>query len=296
MGVAITISADDSLTGASYHALERGEPATGVREPHPTLQPSRDDFLQADLVEEEAELEDVVEGPTAVAEEDEGEPRRVAATGDARREERGGYRQQGGEEETDGQQRSRRRRRRRGRGGGPGGELAVPGAEQPSDEGLAIVAQIGGVPAPAGEGARPSEQRGGGRGRRSGRWARSTPLPQEYRDQGAFPLDEGAQEAAAFVSPAEAHVPAFEKPEALAPVAAEDVAPPAPPIETPKAEPAPPPPAPAETAPIVYEAAEPPPKPRPSTETIITEADPDRPKKGGWWQRAKATLGGNGGN
>jgi ribonuclease E len=29
------------------------------------------------------------------------------------------------------------------------------------------------------------------------------------------------------------------------------------------------------------------------TETVITQADPAHPKKGGWWQRARATLGGD---
>ena len=52
-GVAITVSADDSLTGTSYHALERGEPATGVRE-LPIQQPLRVDSL-ADELEDEIE-------------------------------------------------------------------------------------------------------------------------------------------------------------------------------------------------------------------------------------------------
>ena len=30
-GVAIMVEADDSLTGANYHSLERGEPASGER-------------------------------------------------------------------------------------------------------------------------------------------------------------------------------------------------------------------------------------------------------------------------
>ena len=34
------------------------------------------------------------------------------------------------------------------------------------------------------------------------------------------------------------------------------------------------------------------PTPREPTEVVITQADPARPKKGGWWQRAKETLGG----
>jgi ribonuclease E len=31
-----------------------------------------------------------------------------------------------------------------------------------------------------------------------------------------------------------------------------------------------------------------------ANQKVITEADPDRPKRGGWWQRAKATLTGEG--
>jgi len=27
-----------------------------------------------------------------------------------------------------------------------------------------------------------------------------------------------------------------------------------------------------------------------ANQKVITQADPDRPKRGGWWQRAKATL------
>ena len=30
-----------------------------------------------------------------------------------------------------------------------------------------------------------------------------------------------------------------------------------------------------------------------AAETVITHADPAHPKKGGWWQRARATLGGD---
>ncbi|WP_018266295.1 Rne/Rng family ribonuclease [Methylosinus sp. LW4] len=309
-GVAITVSADDSLTGTSYHALERGEPATGVRE-LPAQTALRVDSL-ADL-EDEIEVE-----AEASAEEDEIVERRPEV---ARREERTA-RPPFVEEEGEGedQPRARRRRRRRGRGGGlSGGEAPAPGAEQPSDEGLAIVAEIDGVPtAPANEVPRPAERGSrGGRGRRAGRWTRSSPLPPEFREQGAFPLDEGVAETA--VSAAEAHIPSYETSEAapapvvteaapVAPIAeapapaesappAEAVAPSAPAPEALSAAPAPAPAAPAPEpvappAPIVHEAAAPPAPPREPTETIITEADPNRPKKGGWWQRAKASLGG----
>ncbi|WP_159729676.1 ribonuclease E/G [Methylosinus sp. Ce-a6] len=295
-GVAITVSADDTLTGANYHALERGEPATGVRE-IPVQQPLRVDSLAADLEEEEPE--------EAEAAGDEGEI--IERRGEARREDRGA-RAPVSEEEGDGQPRSRRRRRRRGRGGGlAGGEAPAPGAEQPSDEGLAMMAEIDGVPtAPANEIPRPAERGSrGGRGRRAGRWTRSSPLPPEFREQGSFPLDEGVEETA--VSAAEAHVPPFEPGEALLPVVGEQAAPAAPPPVEAAApsvsepEPQAPQPeafAPAAAArapeptpaPIAHEAAAPPP-PREPTETIITEADPNRPKKGGWWQRAKASIG-----
>ncbi|WP_024880655.1 Rne/Rng family ribonuclease [Methylosinus sp. LW3] len=313
-GVAITVSADDSLTGTSYHALERGEPATGVRE-LPAQNALRVDSL-ADL-EDEIEVEAEAD---AGAEDDEIVERRPEV---ARREERSA-RPPFAEEEGEGedQPRARRRRRRRGRGGGlSGGEAPAPGAEQPSDEGLAIVAEIDGVPtAPSNEVPRPAERGSrGGRGRRAGRWTRSSPLPPEFREQGAFPLDEGAADAA--VSPAEAHIPPYEAteappapvvteaapivealvpeapvPEASASEAPADSAPPvaaaAPSAPAPEAPAAPAPEPAAPPSPIVHEADAPPAPPRKPTETIITEADPNRPKKGGWWQRAKASLGG----
>ena len=303
-GVAITVSADDSLTGTSYHALERGEPASGVREL--PAQQQRVDSLAADL---EDEIEPVEAEPAA--EEIEIVERRPES---ARREERVAPPPFAEEEDADGQPRGRRRRRRRGRGGGlSGGEAPAPGAEQPSDEGLAIVAEIDGVPtAPANEIPRPAERGSrGGRGRRAaGRWTRSSPLPPEYREQGAFPLDEGVEETA--VSAAEAHIPPFEATaEAPLPIVVEEAAPPAPaPVEaaapsapeperpapqpeawTPEPEARTPEPE-APPAPITHVAVAPPP-PREPTETIITQADPDRPKKGGWWQRAKASLGGD---
>ncbi|MBG0812234.1 Rne/Rng family ribonuclease [Methylosinus sp. H3A] len=294
-GVAITVSADDSLTGTSYHALERGEPATGVRE-LPAQQPLRVDSLAEDLEEElePAEAEEAADVIEIVE-------RRPES---ARREERGAP-PSFVEEDEDGQPRARRRRRRRGRGGGlSGGEAPAPGAEQPSDEGLAIVAEIDGVPtAPANEVPRPAERGSrGGRGRRAGRWTRSSPLPAEFREQGAFPLDEGAEETA--VSTAEAHIPPFEASEAPPPVVAEEAVPPAAPPGEAAAPSAPEPerqalqpealaPEPeAPSAPITHVTA-PPPPPREPTETVITQADPDRPKKGGWWQRAKASLGGD---
>ncbi len=125
-GVAITIAADDSLTGMAYHAMERGEPAAGVPEPT-TPQPIP--ALQAPEIEaeiEEAEGEET-EGEEEAA--DQIEAREGAPGGD----EEGGAR------------RKRRRRRRRGRGGDREASGIQPNAPQPSDEGLAYVAGFGGA-------------------------------------------------------------------------------------------------------------------------------------------------------
>ncbi len=132
-GVAVTIEADDSLTGSNYHAIERGELATGVKgEVEVQLSPS-DDIVPA--VEEPAPLEEEAfeeaeaRGDDEVLSEEEiaGDRARSAAS-----------------DEGDGGRRRRRRRRRRGGGERPFGEGVAPDAPQPTDDGLAVVAQIGG--------------------------------------------------------------------------------------------------------------------------------------------------------
>jgi len=311
-GVHITVGADDTLTGANYHALERGEPASGVRVPTP--QHLRVDSLSIEPLPEEIADEEVEEIVEAVQ-----EPIRESRRGQGRGERFGFDRQTApraaengdaeadaapraeGDEEGEGFSRSRRRRRRRGRGGGGNGqigELAQPGADQPSDDALAFMAQIEGTPAPVEE-TRRSEGRGRGRGRGPGRWTRSTPLAPEFREPEIFPVDEGARYSADFVSPAEAHLPQYgDTPEASAPsepgeanVAQNALQ--GQPHESPAAHaPEPeqsPPPAVSVTAPV-EPAAEAPPQAK--AETVITRADPAQPKKGGWWQRAKATLSG----
>jgi ribonuclease E len=324
-GVHVTVAADDTLTGANYHAIERGEPASGVRAP-PAQHLRVDSLRAADLIEEEIAEEEGA--PVEEAEETAPEPVREPRRGHARGVRTGFERQMpprheivegetegetvaepGGEDEEDseGLSRSRRRRRRRGRGGGIGqvGELAQPGADQPSDEGLAFMAHMEGVPARSEEGRAPArEGRGRGRGRGPGRWARSTPLAPEFREPEIFPLDEGARLSASFVSPVEAHVPQFDQaapspvsrtieisePVAESPTMGDTVQPPVAPEpaqaingqateasthegEPPASQPEAPPPA--------------------RNETVITQADPAHPKKGGWWQRARATLGGD---
>ncbi len=168
------------------------------------------------------------------------------------------------------------------------------------------MAHIEGVPAQIEEGRAPGrEGRGRGRGRGPGRWTRSTPLAPEFREPEIFPLDEGARLSASFVSPVEAHVPQFDQaaptplsrtieisePVAEAAARGETVQPPAAPQ-----------PAQAtngqETEASAHDgeppAAQPEAPAAPArTETVITQADPAHPKKGGWWQRARATLGGD---
>jgi len=306
-GVRLTVTADDSLSGSSYHALERGEPALSPRAAQPR-------HLRVDSLALEPLEEEPVEFDAAAAEVAQPaparEPRRAPPreTGEETafeaEQEAAGFQ---GEDESSEAGRSRRRRRRRGRGGGFSSELAQPDADQPSDEGLAFMAQIEGAPAATERSRRPErEGRGRGRTRGPGRWARSSPLPPEFRDSGVFPPDEGAESA--VVSLTEAHVPPFAptepaisepqiaaaEPRAATLTAAEAPAPDA--QSSASAEAAqsaePPPPA-KESAPVADSAPE---ETRPAShaaEIVITEADPSRPKKGGWWQRARATFGGS---
>jgi ribonuclease E len=116
-GVVILVEVDDSLTGANYHAMERGELATGVKSEPEIVNVLADDL--APLTEEPAAVEE--------SEDLEGlnEPESVPS----------------GEDNEVGR---RRRRRRRRRGERSIGDNLPQDAVQPNDEGLAIVAEIGG--------------------------------------------------------------------------------------------------------------------------------------------------------
>ncbi len=307
-GVHIMVAADDTLTGANYHALERGEPASG-----PRVRPSqhlRVDSLPPELAQEEAgEAEGALDLGEAPLVEAEARPRLEEEPDEAEVGAEGGESE--GEELADAQPRSRRRRRRRGRGGGrddfaSNGEASESYAEQPpleeqlqpSDEGLAFMAQLAGQPTQNGETRRPTR----GRSRGPGRWTRSTPLAPEFRNPQALPDGEPVAIEGAAAAPEPFAAPADVLPGAQPDEAPREAAtleqPPLPAsaeattIETPP--PAPEavtelaPPAEATAAP----AAEPEPRHAASSEVVITEADPAAPKKGGWWQRARASLGG----
>ena len=266
-GVHITVAADDTLTGAIYHALERGELASGPRSPL-TPAPLRVDSIavtpldEEEFIETESGTEDVVESIEEFV---------PAATARPLREERRPRPRFGAEEGEDEAGRGRRRRRRRGRGGG---EQMPLEAEQPSDEGLAAMVAIEGLPAPR----EPRPESGGRRERGPGRWRRSPPMPEEFLNPAAdFPSESGVEAAVDRPPRRQAPVPAFTtevtSPEAHSP-SSEEVAP----AEAPATE-------------IVVETLAPS-IPREPTEVVITEADPDRPKKGGWWQRVRTPFGG----
>ena len=109
-GVHITVAADDTLTGAIYHALERGALASGPRLP-PIPSPLRVDSLRAEAPEEESSDDTFVEDLSSEGGEAEEEFAR-SSTGEDRAP--GRFSSDDGEE---GAGRGRRRRRRRGRGG-----------------------------------------------------------------------------------------------------------------------------------------------------------------------------------
>jgi ribonuclease E len=248
-GAHITIDADERMTGTVYHAIERGEPATGTPEPIEFVAYEDND---PEPVEEVVEVEEEIES-------DEGAD--LAACADA---------VEGGDEDgEDAGRRRRRRRRRRGRNGDRDASPQAADEPQPSDEGLDLAASAA-IHEPMHEPMQPMTN-----GNRGGYWARE-------RSDEPVPFAPAAE----FESePREvAHEPALaDGDEPPAPAAAEAASEPAP-IFREAIRPA---------APRTEVFAPPPPSaPREPTEIVITEADPDRPKRGGWWQRAKASLGG----
>ncbi|MBV8442691.1 MAG: ribonuclease E/G, partial [Hyphomicrobiales bacterium] len=296
-GVAVVIEADDTLTGSNYHAIERGEPATGSRgEPEAPSLPAED-------------LAAVAEEPAPIDEdfEDEIEPEQDEG---AAEQERGGERA-GSSDETEVGRRRRRRRRRRG-GDRPLGESIAPDAPQPTDDGLAVVAEIGGdLQAPTGDAEAFSrrEPRGeGDRGRRSrrsrgGRNRFGSRTSDAGSGEPRSPSDaEGVEtEAAAHhaVAPSEPGfdstsgagvepVAATERSRALEtpvveseePLLAERSS-----LESEAAAPL------AEPAPVDPGAQPPaPPSPHPVQETAPAADEPPRPRRSGWWQRARASI------
>jgi ribonuclease E len=268
-GVEIMVEADEGLAAGVSHALERGEPARGPKaiEAEPAPRPG-----YGAIPDDEFPLEEAPEAE-AVEEVAEDEPETVEDE-----EERGEGAEAVGE---DGRPRRRRRRRRRG-GERPPGDPAVADLPQPADDGLERVAEIGGdfQQASAGEeGNRPN----GVRRRRSRRGRRDRFAPRfgegeavaagEFEGEGeaeAPPIHgdpalggaeaaDGMDEAPASIAEAlETPPPVEYVPEKAAPTLAEDLAEETTAAETPEPEPA--------------------------------ADEPPRPRRSGWWQRAKSTL------
>jgi ribonuclease E len=137
-GAAIAVEADDTLTGPNYHAIERGEPAVGVKSEIEPPKSLVDDFAT------------VVEEP-APADEESKEIAEASSEGGQEVSHASDWTGSLSLDEGDNGRRRRRRRRRRG-GERPFGESPSQDAPQPADDGLAAVAEIGGdLRAPSGE-------------------------------------------------------------------------------------------------------------------------------------------------
>ena len=160
-GVVVTIEADDTLTGANYHVIERGEIAPGLKsgDEHPPL--PQNEFA--------AGVEQIL---SDVEQEEEDEPAAEVTTVEAGQR---GPEVSGVVEEGDVVRRRRRRRRRRG-SERPIGDSISPDAPQPTDDGLAAVAELGGdLQHMLGDGGSPEsrEARSDGVGRSGRRLTRS---------------------------------------------------------------------------------------------------------------------------
>jgi ribonuclease E len=290
-GVAITVEADDTLTGSNYHAIERGEPTSGVkaeeagREPEirPAgygAAPEGEEFAIEEEIEA-AEEPEAGEGEAAEEEIESAEPAR--GEGEA------------AEGESEQGRRRRRRRRRRGAERAPG-EGVGANAPQPTDAGLAAVAEIGGdfaaASPPRGEGETVEEEEGrapGARRRRSRRGRRgerdrfAPPSAESGALEAAEPGEPGSfgEELAPLLAAEPEAEPLFAvEPEAPTPATSREP-------EQPSAwESA----APSIAAEPALQPAEAAPEAAPAEAAPTAAEDASRPRRSGWWQRARATL------
>ena len=280
-GVAIVVAADDTLTGANYHALERGELATGVK-------------AESDAPRMPAEsIETIVEEPAPFEEEDE-EDLETLSEDDSAAEDVSAAREREGAATPEEAEVARRRRRRRRRRGGERsfGDSPAQDAPQPTDDGLAVVAEIGGdleVPTSDSDSQRSGEERNrrprrsrGGRDRFSPREDRAprqasgpTPIKSPNTPPGGQSapepeLDFGSRSLLSFEPDASA--------EALEPIA----------TLTPEHVTVGPEPTTNREASAEAGRAEKASQPAPETSPAADE--PPRPRRTGWWQRARASV------
>lgn len=284
--IAIIVSADAALLGTRYFEVERGEfvgnenrvvPVSSMRAEAIIDEPEDDDVVEAEA-EVEVEIESGAEGEIAA------EPR-AAAEGES-------------QESRDGRRRRRRRRRRRGgerdgqdQQGAAEGDDQAEGDEDDSGEDenaasapVAVAAEDAApavTEAPAAEpeaDAKPKRSRRG-RAKKADTEAETVEAPKEATKKAAKAV-ESAEESVA--EPAEKPKRSRSR-KKVVPITEDGVA----------AAPAEVAPAPEPAAPVVAVAPEPepaeaPPAPRVIEEpvaVVLTPPDPDRPKRGGWWNK-----------
>jgi ribonuclease E len=320
-GVSISVAADDALTGTAYHAIERGEPARGVVDKL-RAEPLRMDSMPLPAEEEAADEEAVEEGGTEAGS-DEHRPggHDAAADEEAQRRRRRRRRGRGRGGDRDGQFLPADAPQPSDDGLAYVAATTVPqlGQAEPRADEIEMIAE-GGLPVPGNgdeaEG-RDRRPRRGGRGRRPGREGggfdrgRRFGQPSESGEQ----FDRGPGHWTYSEGRAEVGDAGGVEQEALPPAPGDEI-----PAESIPAEPVPPelqnvphgltqaqsPVAGAATEASIgvqgaAEGETPPPRRAPASppeyvlanQKVITQADPDRPKRGGWWQRAKATLTGS---
>jgi ribonuclease E len=299
-GVMVTLTADDSLMGAATYSIERGEPAVRVEHKAPATGIQIDTIAPVDTADEDEEPETETNDAAEAA-----VPARSAeADGEARPGEEQGERSGS---------RRRRRRRRRGRGGerehregGLDASASEAGAASAEDDGeddegeaeagteAVTEVTLDAAAEAEGEGEAPRDERGEQdkqgdrrrRGRRGGRGRERDSRPEQ--EVGSIEGSERSDEAVA-VEAVEAPSAPTEEPSAPA-------------VETPALAEADgsagdnivalPPSRPDEPEAAEAPQAAPAPEPEPVA-VVLTPPDPDRPKRAGWWSRAKSALSGS---
>jgi ribonuclease E len=259
-GVAVSIVADDTLQGHTTYAIDRGDPALKLEHKSAATGIQIDAIIPFDepVEEDEVETEEEAAEDTQAAGEEPGEQ---------------------GESEGD-RRRRRRRRRRRGREATAGADQNDESAEGEESEGESdqeeAAAETSGAEAASAEAGESEDERAGRRrrrGRRGGR-GRGRDEAGESAQENGFDAPDQAEAAPAPETPSPVHAqPAAEAPK---PAAEEEriVAPQQPVAEEPAA-----------PAPVI-------PEPEPVA-VVLTPPDPERPKRAGWWSKAKSVLSGS---
>ena len=276
-GVQITVVADESVTGTATYAIERGEPALKLEQKSSAPGVQIDAIVPVDETEDEAVEEDGDED-LALADEADERPAEQAR----------------GEE--DGGRRRRRRRRRRGRGerdqaAGLHTEGAPESDEDEAEEDAAEITAAGESGEEPEEATPESRDDDGGRRRRRGRRGgrgRHREDAGDVRGEGARGPSDGSDAEARRATPEVVTPAVLTPPDGAASEAnpaglREDsiVALSSKPAEQPAQEAAQ---EPAEAA------VEPEPEP---VAVVLTPPDPERPKRAGWWSKAKSVLSGS---